>query len=112
MKGRPENLQGLGPLRGDAALYESPGPYPGQGRPAKKGERLPPPLAMIGDTTAYPATEEVIGLPTKEGRLRLQVGRQVLWYTGCGESPVVVVLVRDPLGQWRDEVLVSTDPSA
>ena len=88
MKGRPENLQVLGPLRWDAALYEVPGPYPGKGRPPKKGERLPTPLAMIGDTTAYPASEEVIGFPKLERRLRIQVVREVLWYTGCGESPV------------------------
>ena len=37
--------------------------------------------------------------------------RDVLWYTGCGESPVMVVLVQDPLGQWRDEALVATDPT-
>ena len=112
IKGRPENLQVLGPLRWDAALYEVPGPYPGQGRPAKKGGRLPTPLAMIGDTTAYPASEEVIGFPKLERRLRIQVVRGVLWYTGCGEDPVTVVLVRDPLGQWRDEALVATDPTA
>ena len=112
MKGRPENLRVLGPLRWDAALYEVPGPYPGHGRPAKKGERLPTPLAMIGDTTAYPASEEVIVFPKLERRLRIQVVRGVLWYTGCGADPVTVVLVRDPLGQWRDEALVATDPTA
>ena len=111
MRGRPENLQVLGPLRWDAALYQVPGPYGGKGRPPKKGGRLPPPLAMIEDTTAYPASEEAIRFPELERRLRIQVVREVLWYTGCGESPVVVVLVRDPLGQWRDEALVATDPT-
>src|SRR3954447_19871437 len=112
IQGRPANLQVLGPLRWDAALYEVPGPYPGQGRPAKKGDRLPTPLAMIEDTTTYPASEEVIEFPKLERRLRIQVVRGVLWYTGCGEDPVTVVLVRDPLGQWRDEALVATDPTA
>ena len=69
------------------------------------------PLAMIGDTTAYPASEEAIRFPKQERHLRIQVVREVLWYAGCGESPVVVVLVRDPLGQWRDEALVATDPT-
>src|SRR5512142_1422677 len=110
LKGRPENLQVLGPLRWDAALYEVPGPYPGQGRPAKKGKRLPTPLAMIEDTATYPARLRTIRFPTLERCLRVQVVRDVLWYTGCGVDPVVVVLVRDPLGQWRDEVLVATDP--
>ncbi|HMB06724.1 MAG TPA: transposase [Isosphaeraceae bacterium] len=112
MKGRPGNLQVLGPLRWDAALYEVPGPYPGQGRPAKKGRRLPTPLAMIEDTATYPARQRTIRFPKLARRLRIQVVRDVLWYTGCGESPVMVVLVRDPLGQWRDEVLVATDPEA
>ena len=35
IKGRPENLQVLGPLRWDAALYDVPGPYGGAGRPPK-----------------------------------------------------------------------------
>ena len=64
MKGRPENLQVLGPLRWDAALYELPGPYPGQGRPAKKGRRLPTPLAMIEDTATYPAPRRRSGSPS------------------------------------------------
>ena len=112
IKGRPANLQVLGPLRWDAALYRRPGPYGGKGRPPKKGERLPTPLAMIEDTAAYPARHRTISLPKAERRLRVQVVRDVLWYTGCGESPVTVVLVRDPLGQWRDEALVATDPTA
>ena len=84
-------------------LYEVPGPYGGKGRPPKKGKRLPTPLAMIEDTATYPARRRTIRFPKLEGRLRVQVVRDVLWYTGCGEDPVMVVLVRDPLGQWRDE---------
>jgi DDE superfamily endonuclease len=109
-KDRPKNLQVLGPLRWDAALYAVPGPCSGTGRPPKKGQRLATPLKMIEDTTTYPARLRTIRFPKHERRLRIQVVRDVLWYTGCGERPVVVVLVRDPLGQWRDEVLVATDP--
>ena len=89
----------LGPLRWDAALYAVPGPYSGTGRPPKKGQRLVTPLKMIEDTTTYPARLRTIRFPKVKRRLRLQVVREVLWYTGCGEDPVVVVLVRDPLGQ-------------
>ncbi len=42
----------------------------------------------------------------------MQVIRDVLWYRGSKTEPVMVVLVRDPLGQWRDEALVATDPTA
>lgn len=111
MMGRPENLQVLGPLRWDAALYERPGPYPGRGRPAKKGKRLPTPSAMIEDTATYLAALETIEFPKLERCLRVQVVRDILWYTGSGEAPVAVVLVRDPLGVWRDEALVATDPT-
>jgi hypothetical protein len=111
MGGRPQNLHILGPLRWDAALYDLPGPYGRKGRPPKKGKRLPTPLAMIEDGQNYPAHEETIEFPKLQRRLRIQVVREILWYTGCGEDPVVVVLVRDPLGQWRDEALVATDPS-
>jgi hypothetical protein len=43
--------------------------------------------------------------------LRVQVVRDVLWYRGSKTDPVAVVLVRDPSGQWRDEALVTTDPT-
>ena len=36
----------------------------------------------------------------------------MLWYRGSKTEPVMVVLVRDPLGAWRDEALVATDPTA
>src|SRR5512142_2458741 len=111
MRSRPGNLQVLGPLRWDAALYDMPGPYPGKGRPPKKGKRLPTPQAMIEDTGAYRARSRTISFPKLERCLRVQVVRDVLWYTSCGEAPVMVVLVRDPLGQWRDEALVATDPT-
>ncbi len=42
----------------------------------------------------------------------MQVIRDVLWYRGSKTDPVAVVLVRDPSGQWRDEALVATDPTA
>jgi DDE superfamily endonuclease len=111
LKDRPANLHVVGPLRWDAALHRLPGPYSGKGRPPKKGERLPTPRAMIEDPQTYPATEQEIAFPKLTRRLRIQVVREVLWYTGCQDRPVVIVLVRDPLGQWRDEALVATDPS-
>ena len=38
--------------------------------------------------------------------------REVLWYRGSKDEPMMVVLVRDPAGEWRDEALVATDPDA
>jgi DDE superfamily endonuclease len=110
---RPENLEMIGPLPWRAALFAIPGPpQEGQrGRRRKKGERLPTPKAMIEDTMTYPAAMQTILFPKAARELRVQVIRDVLWYRGCKTEPVLVVLVRDPSGQWRDEALVATDPT-
>ena len=113
LQGRPANLQVIGPLHWKAALYDRPAPrQPKQkGAPRKKGERLPTPKAMIEDTATYPAELMTIAFPKLTRELRVQVIRDVLWYRGSKTDPVMVVLVRDPLGQWRDEALVATDPT-
>jgi len=66
---------------------------------------------MIEDVTTDPAELQTVVFPQTTRELRLQVIRDVLWDRGCKTAPVVVLLVRDPLGQWRDEALVATDPS-
>ena len=111
LRDRPSNLQMIGPLHWKAALYRRPGPYGGKGRRPKKGQQLPTPKAMIEDTTAYPAEMMTIEFPKVTRELRVQVIRDVLWYRGCKDEPVTVVLVRDPAGEWRDEALVATDPT-
>ena len=113
LQGRPANLQVIGPLHWKAALYDRPGPrQPNQkGASRKKGGRLPNPKAMIEDTTTYPAEAVTIAFPKQERQLRVQAIRDVLWYRGSKTEPVMVVLVRDPAGEWRDEALVATDPS-
>ena len=113
LQGRPANLQVIGPLPWRAALYTRPEPpSAGQrGRPRKKGDRLPKPQAMIEDTAGYLAELMTIAFPKVTRTLRVQVIRDVLWYRGCKTEPVTIVLVRDPLGQWRDEALVATDPT-
>jgi hypothetical protein len=72
---------------------------------------LPTPKALIEDTARYPAELMEIAFPKVTRELRVQVIRDVLWYRGCQTEPVMVVLVRDPAGQWRDEALVATDPT-
>ena len=113
LQGRPKNLQVIGPWHWKAALYERPEPpAEGQrGRPRKKGKRWPTPKAMIEDVATYPAEIQTVVFPQTTRELRFQVIRDVLWYRGCKTEPVVVLLVRDPLGQWRDEALVATDPT-
>mgnify|MGYP003561659364 CR=1 FL=1 len=114
LRNRPANLQVIGPLHWKAALYGlAEPPRQGQrGRRRKKGDRLPTPKAMIEDTVNYPAELLEMAFPKVTRELRIQVIRDVLWYRGSKTAPVAVVLVRDPLGQWRDEALVATDPTA
>jgi hypothetical protein len=115
LQDRPANLHAVGPLHWKAALYtvpELPQPGPKGGRPRKKGDRLPTPQAMLEDTITYPAEVQTLVFPKGRRDLRIQVVRDILWYRGCKADPVVVVLIRDPLGEWRDEALVATDPGA
>ena len=114
LQDRPKNLQVIGPIPWKAALYGRPAPRrPKQkGAPRKKGDRLPNPQAMIEDTATYPAELVPIAFPKETRTLRVQVIRDVLWYRGSKAEPVLVVLVRDPAGQWRDEALLATDPTA
>jgi hypothetical protein len=88
----------------------------GFGRPPGEGSGPRPP-----DTPHEPTFEEEakspaevleIAVPKVTRKLRVPVIRDVLWYRGCKDRPVMVVLVRDPAGAWRDEALVATDPSA
>jgi hypothetical protein len=67
---------------------------------------------MIEDTEGYPAGLIEVAFPQLTRELRVQVIRDVLWYRGTKTDPVAVVLVRDPSGEWRDEALVTTDPTA
>lgn len=108
---RPSNLEMIGPLPMKAALYGVPAPRePNQrGRSRKKGDRLPTPKEILSKPEEFVASEEVFALPGGEKRLRVQMLRGVLWYSGCKEQRVAVVLLRDPTGSWRDEVLLSTD---
>jgi hypothetical protein len=111
---RPANLKMIGPIRWDALLYDRPGPRkPGQRGPnRKRGDQLPRPRQMIEDTQAYPAQEREVEFGDTTRKLRVQVIRNVLWYTGSKTTPMSVVLVRDVAGQWRDEVLLATSTDA
>jgi len=110
LRDRPANLKVIGPIRWDAALYELPPPREAgqRGAPRKRGDRLPTPRQMIEDTKTYRAVSKTIAFAGRSRRLRVQVVRNVLWYSGSKTEPVSLVLVRDPKGQWRDEALLAT----
>src|SRR5271170_2684940 len=104
LKARPENVQVLGPLCWTAALYEAVAkPVRGQ----RYGKRLPTPAALLADDQQRPAAQLVIQFKNDCTRtLEVKVIRQVCWYTAAGSAEVRVVLVWDPLGQWRKEALL------
>lgn len=109
----PTNVHVIGPLRWNAALHQLPAlSVPGsKGRPRLRGDRLPTPKEMIDDRVNYPAREMDVQLGEETRRLRIQLVRNLLWYSGARSKPIALVLVRDLKGEWRDEVLLSTNPN-
>ena len=108
VEGRPANVEVLGPLRMDAALWTPPPPRrPGQnGRPRKRGERVPTPAAQAQTRQHWHA------LPvTLYGRtVRPLVFRgTALWYSVLRAAPVRYVVVRDPSGRRKDAAFCCTD---
>jgi hypothetical protein len=104
---RPANVDALGPIHWKAALYEA-WAEP-QGR-QKHGRRLPNPKAMLANERRWPSRKETIAFKNGvERQLEIKVITGVCWYAAAGPQAVQVVLVHDPLGQWRDEALVCTD---
>ena len=109
LRARPANVDALGPIHWKAALYEVLAEP--QGR-QKHGRRLPNPKALLADEQRWPARLETLTFKNGVTReLALKVITGVCWYDTAGPQAVQVVLVHDPLGQWRDEALVCTDVS-
>ena len=109
LRKRPSNVDAIGPITWKAALYE--GSVGKKGQP-KCGKRLPTPKEMLANDACWPAVRTKIILKNNSTR-ELEVKRieNVCWKEVTGATPVVVVLVRDPQGEWRNEVLVCTDVS-
>ena len=109
LRGRPANVEAIGPICWKAALYEAVD-QPRRGH--RYGKRLPTPAAMLKDDLKWPVQR--LRLTFKRGcrrRLDVKVIRGVCWHSAAGAAAVQVVLVRDPRGEWRDEALVCTDPT-
>jgi len=107
LKQRPAHVDALGPIHWQAALYEA-WAKP-QGR-RKHGSRLPTPKEMLADGRRWPAQKQTITFKSGVTReLEVKTISGVCWYDSAGPQAVQVVLVHDPLGQWRDEALLCTD---
>jgi hypothetical protein len=107
LKDRPSNVNAIGPICWTAALTDV---IERDGKGESTGERLPPLRKIMANNKKWPPQERTIWFTDKKNR-RLEIKMLLAcWPTVVGESPVAIVLVRDPAGEWRDEALVSTNP--
>lgn len=109
LKGRPANVDVIGPICWTAALTEV--NRDRGGNDVLTDRRLPTPREILADDQGWPP--EMRWFRFADGqRRRLEVKVVVAgWPTVAGDRPVAVVVIRDPAGEWRDEALVSTNPA-
>jgi DDE superfamily endonuclease len=104
---RPEGVNFIGPICWRAVLTATKRTRDGQ--EISSGKRLPAPAQLLDDNR-YQWKVQTLRFDNGERR-RLQFkSLRACWPTVAGTSPVTVVLIRDPKGEWRDEALVSTNP--
>jgi hypothetical protein len=99
-------------LRMDAALYDPAPPYSGQGRPRKKGQRLPTLAQVLQDANTVWTT---LSLSWYDGQVRdmQMTSACAIWFhVGKAPLPIRWVLVRDPQGDYAPVGLLSTDATA
>jgi DDE superfamily endonuclease len=100
-------------LRLDAALYEpAPRRQPGtQGRPRKKGKRLPSLAQVLTDASTH---WQSITVSTWYGTPHrcLEICSQTAVWFHSGQTPLPIrwVLLRDPLDKFEPQALLCTDP--
>lgn len=108
----------VGRLRGDAALYDPcvpQAPPSKRGRKAKKGARLPTPIAAAAkaDRKRLPTVpwlwREVAVTVYGQARTLKAFAYRAVWPTVLGLRAIQVVVVRDPTGRMRDCYLLTTD---
>jgi len=111
--GLPDNVTITSRLRSDAALNQLPPPRPPkeqrkQGRPPKKGARLP----KLDQIASDPATQWVKTSVCRYGKTEqvLVHAFRCLWYEAFGSQPVQVVIIQDTTKPSGYELaLISTD---
>jgi hypothetical protein len=98
-------------LRMDAALYEPAPPYPGMGRPRRKGARLPTPQAYLEAPDTEWTTVEVRWYDGQVREMELASATAIWFHYGKPAVPIRWVLVRDALGEYETICLLCTDPT-
>jgi len=109
LRGLPQHVHAIGPIHPKASLT-CPLPPGYQGR-RKVGEALSAkPKGMMDDPAFGDCDELVLALPNGERKgLLVKVFKGLCWYPVAGQREVQLVLLRDPEGKWRDEMLLSTN---
>jgi len=109
----------IGVMRGDAAIYDPrpPKSRKGKGGPKpKKGPRLPSPREAVKKADrrqSGPWVWHTVKATAYGVRRTLRVlSYQAVWPRVLGLTPILVVLVRDPLGRFKDAYWFTTDLSA
>jgi DDE family transposase len=100
-------------LRLDAALYEpAPPRKPRQnGRPRKKGKRLPTLEKVLIDSTTHWETVRIANwYGAGERHVHITSDTAVWYHSGLPVVPIRWVLIRDPLGRFAPQALLATDP--
>ena len=106
----PDNVALLSRMKMDAALYQPvPEKTARRGRPRKKGNRLPSPLAMAQAPSSQ-WIKTTLRLYGRKVKLYYQ-SLDALWYSSAGQRVLRIVVVRDPRGRRRDDCFFSTDPT-
>ncbi|MGO9571157.1 MAG: transposase [Desulfomonilaceae bacterium] len=114
LRRRPKGVQITGKIRTHSALHEvweeNEGVARRQGRPNKKGKRLPQPKALFVDpNTSWQHVETC--LYGKHVTVMIHEFKAV-WSRSAGNVPLKIVLARDPKGKFDDCVFFDTDPDA
>ena len=96
-------------FHGDAALYDPPPKYRGQGRPRVKGGKRKSPQQVVSSTRLRRRTVDWYSGTKRKVKIR---DGQGYWYkAGQGLVPVRWVFVRDDTGTRRDEYFYTTNPN-
>jgi hypothetical protein len=98
-------------LRLDAALYEPAPPYGGQGRPRKKGRRLPTLQTLLTDEATTWRQMSVAWYQATSRSMEVTSATAVWYHTGKPPVPMRWVLIRDPQGHYAPVALLCTNPS-
>jgi hypothetical protein len=110
LRGLPDNVCAIGPIHPKARLTQ-PLPEGHHGR-RQKGPGLPNPSELLSDPEHGRSFDLLLPLPNgKHKELLVKVIKGVCWYPAAGPRELQLVLVRDPAGAWRDELLLSSDLS-